>query len=209
MLVRKFLDIIPSAKLPVQWRVSRTQRLLDVETHASAGMKARLFTSLFLKAGLALFSVLHLPITALRVLRQHFTPARNGKPAAQISNVTFANRDSLCGLGGTRGRATATVTGSCGLIGSELCHAFHGAWLPNRSDLSHGRLVPAAFLLLRERTEATVHVLAAACSQFPAFAFFAPASMCFRSLSFSKQIYSNKSVSAARTWFTVTVHGLV
>ncbi len=33
-----------------------------------------------------------------------FTPARNGKPAAQISNVVFANGESLCGLGGARGK---------------------------------------------------------------------------------------------------------
>jgi hypothetical protein len=34
-----------------------------------------------------------------------FTPARNGKPAAQVSNVIFANGDSLCGLGGARGKS--------------------------------------------------------------------------------------------------------
>ena len=32
-----------------------------------------------------------------------FAPARNGKPAGTVSNVVFANGDSLCGLGGARG----------------------------------------------------------------------------------------------------------
>ena len=34
-----------------------------------------------------------------------FAPARNGKPAATVSNVVFANGDSLCGLGGARGKS--------------------------------------------------------------------------------------------------------
>ena len=33
-----------------------------------------------------------------------FAPARNGKPAGTVSNVIFANGDSLCGLGGARGK---------------------------------------------------------------------------------------------------------
>jgi hypothetical protein len=31
-------------------------------------------------------------------------PARNGKPVGTVSNVVFANGDSLCGLGGARGK---------------------------------------------------------------------------------------------------------
>lgn len=31
-------------------------------------------------------------------------PARNGKPVGTVSNVVFANGESLCGLGGARGK---------------------------------------------------------------------------------------------------------
>jgi hypothetical protein len=32
------------------------------------------------------------------------SPARNGKPVGTVGNVVFANGDSLCGLGGARGK---------------------------------------------------------------------------------------------------------
>jgi hypothetical protein len=32
-------------------------------------------------------------------------PARNGKPVGAVSNIVFANGDSVCGLGGGRGAA--------------------------------------------------------------------------------------------------------